>query len=173
MIKLRFALSFLSVLTLASVAGGTSALAEVLGDFGDWTAVQGDEGGNALCYMSSEPTKDEGNYTQRGKIYAIVTHRPAEKSLGVVTFQAGYPLKSDAAVSVSIDGKPSFSLFGKDEFAWTRNAGDDAALVKAMRAGSTMVVKGTSARGTATTDTYSLSGFTAALNAINTACGLR
>ena len=34
-----------------------------------------------------------------------------------------------------------------------------------------MVVRGVSSRGTQTTDTYSLSGFTAAYRAINTACG--
>jgi hypothetical protein len=39
-----------------------------------------------------------------------------------------------------------------------------------MRAGSTMVVKGTSARGTRTTDTYSLKGVSAALDAIDKAC---
>jgi hypothetical protein len=34
-------------------------------------------------------------------------------------------------------------------------------------------VRGTSTRGTKTTDTYSLSGFGAAVNAINTACGIK
>jgi hypothetical protein len=33
-----------------------------------------------------------------------------------------------------------------------------------------MVIKGTSSRGTLTTDTYSLAGFTAAYNAIEQAC---
>jgi len=39
-----------------------------------------------------------------------------------------------------------------------------------MRAGLTMVVKGTSSRGTLTTDTYSLRGFTAAYDAMQKAC---
>ncbi|MDX1424550.1 MAG: invasion associated locus B family protein, partial [Kiloniellales bacterium] len=48
----------------------------------------------------------------------------------------------------------------------------DQAIVKAMRAGSSMVVKGTSSRGTVTTDTYSLLGFSKAYAAISKACGV-
>ena len=48
-----------------------------------------------------------------------------------------------------------------------------AMIIKAMRAGNTLVVKGTSSRGTLTTDTYSLKGFTAVHNALNKACGVR
>lgn len=39
-----------------------------------------------------------------------------------------------------------------------------------MKAGRTMIVRGTSTRGTATTDTYSLTGFTAGMKAIDEAC---
>lgn len=149
------------------------AHAEVLGEFGDWVAFHGTEAGKPLCYISAEPQKSQGKYTKRGQVYAIVTHRPAEKSVGVVSFQAGYTLKKDAPVRVTIDGKSKFSLFTQGGFAWTREAGDDKALIKAMRAGGKMVVKGTSSRGTLTTDTYSLKGISAALKAINKACGVQ
>ena len=43
-------------------------------------------------------------------------------------------------------------------------------MVEAMRRGATMIVEGISSRGTHTKDTYSLTGFTAAHNAINEAC---
>ena len=168
MTRIRFALAVLTALALP-----TSAHAEVLGAHGDWVVTKGTEAGQPLCYMSAEPQTAKGNYTKRGKVYAIVTHRPAEKSIGVVSFQAGYTLKEGAPVTVTIDAKTTFTLFSQGEFAWTREAGDDQALVNAMRAGSQMVVKGTSARGTLTTDSYSLAGFTAALNAINAACGVK
>jgi len=45
-------------------------------------------------------------------------------------------------------------------------------LVGAMKAGIEMTIRGTSARGTETLDTYSLRGFTAAYNEAVTACGL-
>lgn len=53
------------------------------------------------------------------------------------------------------------------------NSEEDRKLVKAMKAGSKMVVVGYSSRGTKTTDTYSLSGFTAAYNAISKACNTK
>ncbi|HEY9164113.1 MAG TPA: invasion associated locus B family protein [Magnetovibrio sp.] len=162
------ALALLAGFLVAGVSHG-----EVLGEHGDWVASKESESGKPVCFISSGPQKSEGNYTKRGTVYAIVTHRPADKSFGVVSFQAGYTLKPDAAVSVSIDGRSPFNLFAQGEFAWTREAADDKALVAAMRAGSTMVVKGVSSRGTETTDTYSLSGITAALGAINKACGVK
>ena len=168
MTRTRFALVVFSALACAQ-----PALAEDLGTFGDWVGFKGSEAGKPLCYLSAEPQKSTGDYTKRGPVYAIITHRPAEKSIGVVSFQAGYTLKDSDPVSVTIDAKTSFSLFAAGEFAWTREAADDKALVAAMRAGSVLVVKGTSARGTATTDTYSLSGFTAAMKAIDTACGVK
>jgi len=168
MINVRFAL-----ICLAGFALATPAQAEVIGEHNDWIATQGSEAGKPLCYISAEPQKSAGDYTKRGQIYAIVTHRPAEKSLGVVSFQAGYTLDNAKPVTITIDGKTTFSLFAQDEFAWAREAADDLALVKAMRGGSNMVVKGTSSRGTLTTDTFSLSGFTAAINAINKACGVK
>jgi invasion protein IalB len=181
MIRRRFAAFFFSVsfctwvatADLVSSAYAASAEANVLGEFGAWVATQVSESGKPVCYISTRPTKDEGDYTKRGDIFAIVTHRPAEKSIGVVSFRAGYPIKSDVPVTVSIDDKTNFSLFSQGEYAWTRESGDDKALVGAMRAGIHMVVKGTSQRGTLTTDTYDLTGFSAAMDAINKACGVQ
>lgn len=62
-------------------------------------------------------------------------------------------------------------LFTQGESAWTVDKDTDKRLVQAMIKGSTMTVQGTSARGTTTKDTYSLSGFTRAYQAINQACG--
>ena len=56
------------------------------------------------------------------------------------------------------------------ERAWPRDPRDDNKLVRAMKGGLNMVVTGRSTRGTKTTDTYSLLGFTAAMNAIDKAC---
>lgn len=141
-----------------------------LGKFRHWTAYTYDEGGgNKVCYIASQPQKDEGNYTRRGEIYAIVQHRPAEGTRNVFSIDAGYSYQDDSDVTVSIDGTRTFTLFTHKETAWASDE-DDARLVEAMKAGGTMVVKGTSSRGTQTTDTYSLMGFTNAYNSINREC---
>ena len=64
-------------------------------------------------------------------------------------------------------------MFTRGDGAWTRNAKQDAVLVAAMRSGKSMILRGVSGRGTRTTDTYSLKGFSAAHNAIGKACGIR
>ena len=136
----------------------------------DWHAFQYTENGNPVCYMASRPTREEGNYTRRGEVFVLVTHRPAENSRNVVSFISGYTHQADSEVSVTI-GNDSYALFTDGETAWARDAATDGQLVASMRAGANMVVRGTSSRGTATTDTYSLFGFTATMAAIDGACG--
>lgn len=98
------------------------------------------------------------------------THRPGEKVFGEISVEAGYTYKPGSEVEVTIDGQ-TFKLFTQGGNAWAYDEKADQALVNAMRAGQQMVVKGTSTRGTLTTDTYSLTGFTAAMQSIDKACG--
>ena len=160
---------------VATVTAGPASLAlaqdvKTIDTFKDWTAYTYEERGSTVCYMASQPTKEEGNYSVRGEVYAIVSHRPDENASNVVSFMAGYPFKEKSEVTVVIDGRSRFTLFTHEENAWAYDE-DDSRLVAAMRSGSRMVVKGTSQRGTLTTDTYSLMGFTNAHRAISSACG--
>ncbi len=141
-----------------------------LGAFGDWRAYAYDEKGEKACYIASQPKKDEGNYKRRGEIYAMVTHRPSDKVRDEVSLAAGYLYKAETRVEVSIDGK-TFELLPHEDTAWVPDSAGDKKLVAAMRAGRQMVVQGTSSRGTATKDTYSLIGFTKAYKAASKACG--
>jgi hypothetical protein len=142
---------------------------KALGTYSDWSAQTFSEGGKIVCSMWSQPGKAKGKYRRRGEIYVFVTHRPTSDQINELSFEAGYSFKPDSDVSAVVDGE-TFTLFTKDSTAWNRSTEGDEALVKAMRAGSRMVVKGVSNRGTQTTDTYSLRGFSAAHNAVNTAC---
>lgn len=144
---------------------------ERLGDFGAWSAFSFSENGKKACYMASQPTKDEGDYSKRGDIFAIVTHRPAEDRKDEVSIVAGYTFEKDSSVAVSIDGK-RYKFFTQGDGAWAPDSKTDAELVQRMIKGSRMVVKGTSSRGTGTTDTYSLKGFTKAYRTISEACGV-
>ncbi len=141
-----------------------------IGDYGDWAAYIYKENGKNVCYMASTPKRDEGKYTKRGDIYAVVTHRPAEKSFDVVNLVAGYNYKPDTKATIKI-GKASFNLFTSDDKAWTTSPQEDAKLVAAMKRGERMIVDGVSSRGTKTKDTYSLKGFMRAYKAISAKCG--
>ncbi|MBR2273755.1 MAG: hypothetical protein IJ864_02855 [Alphaproteobacteria bacterium] len=141
-----------------------------LGEYKDWTAYYYQEGKNLVCYMASTPKKDEGNYKTRGDIYAIITHRPADRSYNVVNFVAGYPFKKSSNVTVKIGTTTFNNLFTNGDNAWAPDNATDKKLVEAMKRGERMIVEGTSARGTKTKDTYSLAGFSGAYKAISSKC---
>lgn len=162
------ALALLAVLLL-TVSPAAAQQGKALGKFDDWGAQTFPEDGKLGCSMWSKPTKEEGKYDKRGEVFVYVTHRSWSKRINEVSFVMGYPLKKGSEVHVLIGGT-KFTLFTDGDAAWNRTAKEDAAMVEAMRRGATMIVEGISSRGTHTKDTYSLTGFTAAHNAINGAC---
>jgi hypothetical protein len=143
-----------------------------LGTFKDWQAHSYKEGGKLVCTMFSVPKSSEGDYSRRGEVYAFVTHRPAHNRVDEVSINIGYSFKKGAPVNVVISGT-THEMFSDRSTAWTRDSKSDRAIVRAMRAGAEMIVQGVSSRGTRTTDMFSLSGFSAAHNAINNACKVR
>ena len=147
------------------------AATKLLGSFGDWRAYVTTIGGKKVYYVSSFPKKEEGNYTKRGDVYFLITHRPDRKSFHVISADAGYTFKKDSEVTLTIDGQ-KFTLFTDGETAWAQDSALDKKISRAIIKGSRMVIKGTSARGTLTTDTYSLKGSSAALRTINKPCGI-
>jgi len=164
-------LSFL-ILCLVLIVTGWPAHAQApqtLGTYGDWSAFAYQDGAMRVCYMGSEPTNSVGAYSQRGDVWTLVTLRSPGGSRDVVSIIAGYNYEEDAPVFVTI-GNKTFTLFSGGDTAWTFTENDDRDLVAAMKAGVDMTVKGRSWRGTDTTDTFSLLGFTAAYEAITQAC---
>ncbi len=168
--KMRI-LTLAAVLLASPAASALAADATKIGTYGDWTAYSYTEDGAKVCYMAASPSKSEGDYTQRGNVYAMITHRPSAKSTDVFSFLAGYEYKRDAPVKVSIDGAETV-LLGAEEVAWTPNDATDKKLSEGLRKGKKMVITGTSSRGTDTTDTFSLKGTGSAYSAINKACGI-
>ena len=163
----RFPLALIAVL-VASTASAQDVT--VIGTHGKWTAYTYMENKQRVCYMAAKPDKSEGAYSRRGEVMLLVTHRPSEKAFDVISMVAGYPYKPDTDATVSV-GSQRFELFtiGSDR-AWARDSKTDQALTQSMIKGSTAVVRGTSSRGTPTTDTFSLIGFTAAYKAISDTC---
>ena len=105
----------------------------------------------------------------RGQILLMVFYRPSAGATGQVAFTGGYPFQSGSTVTVNISGN-EFSMFTEGEWAWPATAADDAKIVTAMKRGAQAVVSGVSSRGTATQDTFSLLGFTAAVEDAEARC---
>lgn len=104
---------------------------------------------------------------RRGDILLFVTFRPGKP--GEISFTGGYPFAGGSTVEVAIDGQP-YQLFTDGEWAWPGSAEDDAALLAALKGGTTAVMTARSGKGTQTVDTFSLRGFTAAMEDAGKRC---
>ena len=137
----------------------------------DWGAYRYDNDGSRTCFTSSVPVKSKGKYDakNRGDIRVFVSHGPGKAERNVVQIIAGYRYKPQSDVSLNIDGK-RFKLFTIEDRAYAESEEDDRRIIALMRRGSRMTVIGTSSRGTKTTDSYSLSGFTKTKAVIDKTC---
>ena len=106
---------------------------------------------------------------KRGDILMFVTFRPGQGDKGEISYTGGYPFAPGSTVRVDID-KKGFDLFSDGEWAWSSSKADDAALLAALKGGASAVVTAKSSKGTQTKDTFSLSGFTAAMAEAETRC---
>lgn len=147
----------------------------------DWSVFEATSGGSKVCWIVSQPTKkkavrggkDVTSDITRGDIFLMVAVRKSDNVKNEVSYLAGYPFKDGSKVTVTVNssrGATKFTLFTDNENAWTSSPQEDDKLTRAFRAGRDAVVTGTSRRGTTTTDTFSLSGFTAAIKAAQTRC---
>ncbi len=141
----------------------------------DWSIFQAGDQASKVCWIVSQPTRTgafrNGKSVQvrRGEIFLMISIRPADGVENEVSYLGGYPFKPGSKVEAKV-GSDKFSLFTEGENAWAPSAKDDAALVDAFRRGSSATVEGVSARGTSTVDTFSLSGFSAALDSAAALC---
>jgi hypothetical protein len=129
------------------------------------------------CWSVSAPEEtaitDSGGRpvaASRTQILMMVFYRPSEGAKGQVAFTGGYPFASGSTVNVNISGN-EFEMFTEGEWAWPASPSDDAKMVTAMKRGADAIVTGRSSRGKTTKDTFSLSGFTAAVEDAAKRCG--
>ncbi|WP_306117149.1 MULTISPECIES: invasion associated locus B family protein [unclassified Roseitalea] len=161
-----FVATLLAPVILAfTVAMAAAQTPQRIGQFNDWGAISYQSSNGKVCYVVSLPLTKEPANLNHGENFFLVTQRGNQNVTYEPQFIAGYPLQENSQVKVTVDGKP-FTFFSKENTAWTENAAQDSILVDAMKAGARMVVEATSGRGNQTTYEYSLSGVTAALNAI-------
>lgn len=174
----RIASGLIACALLAGTALGANAQstqgATNLGTFKAWTAWQGKDDTGLVCFIAADPTSSEpkevgGKPINRDPAVFLIVHRKGVGLKNEAQTLIGYPFKADSHPSVSIDGK-SYTMVVENSAAWLAQEEDENAFVAAMKAGTSLVVKGTSARGTVTTDTYSLAGATAAMEMIDKAC---
>lgn len=164
----------LLVLALPASAAGAAETAEFLKKFKDWSAYRHEGENKKICFAATQPRETLPKAMQpksggRGEAYFYLSFFPLDGVKNEVMIRLGYATKAGVPVVASI-GPASFKFFTKDEKAFIENPEEERSFVEALKKGDRLVVKGTTAKGTATTDTYSLLGVSQAVKQAEDAC---
>jgi Invasion associated locus B (IalB) protein len=153
----------------AAVAGGAEPV--LIGQFGTWGAYTASPNGKKVCFALAKPTSSKTNPPNRPRdpAYAFVSTRPSEKVFNEVSVMIGYALKPGSESTLEVGGA-SYAMYTQGDGLWIKNAAEEERLVEAMRRAADAVVKGVSAKGTETVDTFSLKGLSQALDRIAQDC---
>ena len=140
-----------------------------IGVFDDWNAYIFNDKKDKVCFVSSMPLKSTGEYTRRGDVFLIVSHRPNEKLYDVLTVIAGYTYMPRSEVQFRV-GNVKANLFTSEDTAWAKNLKTDEEIAKAMNKAVRITVRGLTMEGVETYDVFSAKGFNNAMEAINRLC---
>ena len=150
--------------------GGT-AQPTLVGQYGDWGAYTASPGGKKVCFALSKPVNSSTVPPNRPRdpAYMFVSTRPAEKVRDEVSVIFGYGLKPNSDANIQVAGG-NYAMNTLSDGARVKNAAEEPKLVETMRKGQDLTVKGTSAKGTVSTDVYSLKGLSLALDKVGQEC---
>ncbi|RBP14278.1 hypothetical protein DFR50_10931 [Roseiarcus fermentans] len=175
-----------------------AAKPNLVASFGDWNVFVGQAGRGKICYVLAQPkTREPAAKREAG--YAFISDRPVEGVRNEVSFIMGFDVAGGAAAAAKEAEKPdpkaaktkakpeakakgggvspvatvgdeTFDLLPKGANLWVKNAARESALITQMKAGVTLTVKAASTKGSPTTDSYSLEGFSQAMDRLSKEC---
>jgi hypothetical protein len=153
----------------AAVAGGVEPT--LIGQFGTWGAYSATPNGKKVCFALAKPSSSKTNPPNRPRdpAYAFVSTRPAEKVTNEVSIMIGYTLKPGSESTLDVGGA-SYAMYTQGDGLWIKNAAEEERMVDAMRKAADVTVKGVSAKGTETIDTFSMKGLGQALDKLAQDC---
>ena len=151
-------------LALGATALQAQESSNVVATMTDWSVFV--EESPKECWGVSSPketvnTRDgQPVQVRRGDILLFVTFRAG--AVGEISFSGGYPFAAGSTAKLEVDGT-GYDMITDGEWAWSASAEDDATILAALKKGTTAVLTAHSGKGTQTQDTFSLRGFTAAM----------
>ena len=152
-------------------AAAGSAEPTLIGQFGIWGAYTATPNGKKVCFALAKPSSSKTNPPNRPRdpAYAFVSTRPSEKVVNEVSIMIGYTLKPGSESTLEVGGA-SYAMYTQGDGLWIKNAAEEERMVDAMRKAADATVKGVSAKGTETTDVFSLKGLSQALDRLAQDC---
>ena len=156
----------------AALAVASPALAQQraqpqrLGEHQSWTAATHQEGGQKVCYAFARAARSENAPPNRGPVTLTVTHRPNGRDQVAVSVGYAFPRQAESVMTVGSQEIRSYGTVQSSAFFQ-----NGAQLIAAFRNGREAVVRSPGPSGRpAVTDTFPLSGFTSAYEAISREC---
>ena len=162
---------------------------EQIGTYGDWKVFHSGAGKTKICYVLAEPKTRSPEPEKAEKAYAFISERPAEKVKNELSFVMGFEVgaaapaeskdkaskkpkkakkdddaETPAAGPTATIGDEDFDLIPRGNDLWVKNPAEESKAIEVMRKGVSLVITAASRRGKKTTDTYSLSGFSQAVD---------
>jgi hypothetical protein len=164
----------------------------LVGTYGDWSVYQSAAGKTRICYTLATPKDRAPTDLKRDPGYAFISERPGERVRNEVSFIMGFEIASAPAPDPKDKGKDKkkadpkdkkdkketsdfiaptaaigdaeFELLPKGNDLWVKNAAQESRLIDEMRKGTKLLIKAASKRGKMTVDSYSLLGFSQAID---------
>jgi invasion protein IalB len=154
-----------------TAAAAASSQPTLLGQYGDWGSYTATQDGKKVCFALAKPKSSTTNPAGRNRdpAYIFISTRPAEKVHHEVSVIIGYPFRANSDASAEV-GSTKFAMYTEKDGAWIKDVSEEARLVEALRKGADLTVRGTSTRGTQSTDQYSLKGVSQALDRAEQEC---
>ena len=155
----------------AAAAPGGNAEPTLIGQFGTWGAYTATPNGKKVCFALAKPSSSKTTPAGRPRdpAYAFISTRPAEKVTNEVSIMIGYPVKPGSESTLEVGGA-RYAMYTQGDGLWIKNAAEEERMVDALRKGADVTVKGVSAKGTETSDTFALKGLAQALDRLAQDC---
>jgi hypothetical protein len=158
----------------------------LVASYGDWSVFQSQAGKSHICYTLAQPKERAPADIKRDPAYAFISERPSERVRNEVSFIMGFEVgaapppaeskdrkksdakdrksRNDVVPPTAVIGDVEFELLPKGNDVWVKNAAQESQLIDEMRKGAKLMIKAASKKGAVTIDSYSLSGFSQAID---------
>jgi hypothetical protein len=156
-----------ALIAAALVIAAPAAARDSLGIWNTWGAFQ--DAGVPRCYAIAMAEAAAAGRNREFQPYFTIGTWPRRSTRGEIHVRLSRRLGGDGAVLLAI-GAERFPLVAGAADAWAQDRRMDAAIVAAMRSGTSMTVTARSASGRVFRDSYPLAGAATAMDAAALGC---
>ena len=142
-----------------------------IGHFSAWMAFKGVKDNKKVCFMAATPMHSSKQKSDKDDdTYLMVARYPDTPHTNEIVVMLGTTYHKTSKPTIGVDNNKVVEMFTDKDKAWIEKRAVEKDLINKMISGNVVRTIGKSHKGTVLKDTYSLKGFTKALNAITEEC---